>query len=438
MPSHWTYSDFSSDDDLLQGDIISRSSALVEMLQGVFPYFCDERYIAFLVTTQSCDLVRRGSKTPKAKYISLAVIRELRPLLPEWMEEHCGSGFPGIYKKESRFVAEQFLRRVINQNEQASGLFYLHPDADAGIGTPAVALLRVTFALRQQHYELLTKARRGRVRAEFANKLGWLSGNLFSRIATPDWEDEEKDAEASSNQAKQLLRMISQPDEQNWVSEEWIKEAQRKRVDLDGLSPDNAYSELAQHAPLEPLEEVIHRIDALGLELLAESEVKHKLRLNTDFFAAFSTEVAEALSEISESESLRDKLVADETFCEAVCQCVSAEAKKQFRNGGESPVTALLEALRARTGKTLRPIVGRLQVILDNDFEGVDGSAVVSGLGEATVFTDAVLEHVAATVSAIESEHRERHRELAGRLRNDARVKTALRRRIQLTASGLE
>ena len=101
--------------------------------------------------------------------------------------------------------------------------------------------------------------------------------------------------------------------------------------------------------------------------------------------------------------------------------------------------TALLEALRARTGRTVRPIVGRLQVIIDNDFVGVDGSAVVSGLSEATVvFTDAVSEHVDATVSAIESEHRERHRELAGRLRNDARVKTALRRRIQLTASGLE
>ena len=77
--------------------------------------------------------------------------------------------------------------------------------------------------------------------------------------------------------------MISRSDEQNWVSEEWIKEAQRKRVDLDGLSPDNAYSELARHAPLEPIEEVIHRVDALGLELLADSEVKQKLRLNADF-----------------------------------------------------------------------------------------------------------------------------------------------------------
>lgn len=211
MPSHWTYGDFGAADDLFQGDIISRSNELVGMLRGVFPYFCDERYIGFLVTTQSCDLVRRGTNPCKAKYISLAVIREVRPLLPEMLEELCGTGVRGIYKKESRFVAEQLLVRIINQNEQARGVFYLHPDADAGIATPSVALLRVTFSLRRQHYDLLMDSRCGRMQGEFANKLGWLSGNLFSRVATPDWNDQEGDTNAASKQAKQLLRFITEP-----------------------------------------------------------------------------------------------------------------------------------------------------------------------------------------------------------------------------------
>ena len=37
MPSHWTYSDFGSDDDLFQGDIISRSSESLRCYEGCSP-----------------------------------------------------------------------------------------------------------------------------------------------------------------------------------------------------------------------------------------------------------------------------------------------------------------------------------------------------------------------------------------------------------------
>src|SRR5207247_8080250 len=93
---------------------------------------------------------------------------------------------------------QQFLERVINQNEQAHGLFYLHPDADVGIAVPAAAMLRVSISLRsREHYNVLKAARCGRLRAEFRNKLGWLTGNLYSRVDTPDWADEDGGAEAS-------------------------------------------------------------------------------------------------------------------------------------------------------------------------------------------------------------------------------------------------
>ena len=83
----------------------------------MLPYFCDDRYTGFLVATQACDTVRRGKKPCKAKYITLAVIRELQPLLPEILQEVCGAGVDGVYKIERRWLAEQKLTSIINQND---------------------------------------------------------------------------------------------------------------------------------------------------------------------------------------------------------------------------------------------------------------------------------------------------------------------------------
>jgi hypothetical protein len=428
MPLHWTYSDFSASDDLLQGDIISRTAELVAVLSEVFPYFCDERYTAFLVTTQSCDLVRRGTNPCKAKYVSLAVIRELGPLLPEILDEVCGSGFPGIYRKESRYLAEQLLVRIINQNEQARGVFYLHQDAEVGIGTPSVALLRVTFALRQQHYELLMRARSGRLQGEYANKLGWLAGNLFSRVATPDWEDQEHDVGASRKQAKQLLRFVTEVNDQNWVSEEWIKEAQRKSVNLAELDPKTAYSQLEEHAPPEPIEVMLQRMEGIGRELLAERELTLALRQSEEFLLAFSENILRAVSKLSDTERqhVAPLLVSDEGYCAAVCRSVSSEAKKQFKTHSSQPVEMFLEALSKKYG-TIWPVLDRLRQAMTS-LDQAKLSSLEEDMRTAKFFDDAVLEHVRAIVEAIVNEHAERQRELASRLRRDARVKTAFRR----------
>ena len=70
------------------------------------------------------------------------------------------------------------------------GVFYLHPDADLGLGEPAVALLRVSVALKSTHYAALIAARAGRLKADFQAKLGWLVANLYGRAASADWSDQ--------------------------------------------------------------------------------------------------------------------------------------------------------------------------------------------------------------------------------------------------------
>ena len=88
MPSHWTYADFSADDNLQQGDLLRRTDALLSVLSRVHQFFSDERYVAFAILTQSCDLVRRRGRC-KTEHIQLAVIRELESLLPRILEEQC-------------------------------------------------------------------------------------------------------------------------------------------------------------------------------------------------------------------------------------------------------------------------------------------------------------------------------------------------------------
>ena len=145
-PTHWTYRECKPTDGLHQGDIIARES-LLDVLNLVHKHFTDPKYLAFIVLTQTCDLVVR-KKVCKAKHISLAVIRPLAALMPSVLEEMCQSPCPGIFTRDRRKDAEEFLHRVLNQNEQVNGWVYLHPDADVGIGEPAVAMLRISISLR--------------------------------------------------------------------------------------------------------------------------------------------------------------------------------------------------------------------------------------------------------------------------------------------------
>ena len=182
MSTHWTYCTPANYSDLQQGDIIGRKDELLEVLKGVHSYFCDERYTAFLVLTQSCDLVRRKRGECKARHISLATIREMDQVLPSMIQELSGSRYQSILLRERKSVAEEFLERLIDQNEQARGLFYLHPAADAGIAVASLAFLRVTITLRQEHYDISTSRGSSGRRVESAQFVNMK--NLRRRMAT--------------------------------------------------------------------------------------------------------------------------------------------------------------------------------------------------------------------------------------------------------------
>jgi len=190
MPTHWTYAEFTEECDLWQGDILSPTPELRSVFDEVHPHFSDNKYLAFMIITQTCDLVRRNDQC-SAKYINVAVVRSLSQVLPSLIDTVCASLSSLVYSEEHRNRVHDLLARIFNQNEQKHGLFYLYPDGDIGIGEGAVAFLRVSVAFRCQHYELMRKSRSGRLKEPFAHKLGWLVGNLYSRVGTQDWDQKK-------------------------------------------------------------------------------------------------------------------------------------------------------------------------------------------------------------------------------------------------------
>jgi len=244
MPTHWTYASFKETDDLEQGDIIKPSTALKEVLTDVHHHFIHDKYVAFLVATQSCDLVRR-SGVAKALYINLAVIRPLINVVHKLIAQVSTPAEPSVFPTSEKRRGKDLLTRIFNQNEQALGVFFLHEDADSGIDEQSVALLRITVALKREHYAMLQRARVGRLTDEFRAKLGWLLGNLYARPATRDWHEREggklKLDELVSTYVEEQIPGLGP----KWIDDELIAEAKAKDINLK----DATLEELQQLRP---------------------------------------------------------------------------------------------------------------------------------------------------------------------------------------------
>ena len=267
MSLHWTYEKFLDGDDLSQGDILEITSGLSDLFQKYHKHFCDPKYIAFIVLTQSCDLVRREGACA-TRYISLAVVRQLEEVLDSLLASVCTKVIDGVFQAESKLEAKKLLRRILNQNEQSLGLFYLHQDADVRLAVPSVALLRVSVAFRGEHYATLMTARRGRLGAEFRNKLGWLVGNLYSRIGTPDWQDQVDGKKQLDTLVHNLLEHARNPRAPLWIPQNHIEQAIKKNIDLSELTKDSIIKILEPIKPKSPVEQAIERVAAVVQDVI--------------------------------------------------------------------------------------------------------------------------------------------------------------------------
>lgn len=280
MALHWTYREVEEGSELEQGDILVPSPELRDVFEEVHPHFLNQKYVGFLVTTQTCDMVRRN-KVPKTPYINLAAIRPLSQVCQKIFAHFVKPLDDGIFPLSAKPTIQRKLETLFNQNEQSLGLFFLQKGADLGIGEPSVAFLRVAVALRSAHYQTLVDCRKGRLRADFQAKLGWLCGNLFDRPATPDWTDNEGSDKTLSELVSHF--MTDGDIAPKWCDDAVAREAKAKGYPLANLTDDQR-KELTPKPSLDVAVEVVGmEAKKLNIDDAIIEKLKNRLRNNGPF-----------------------------------------------------------------------------------------------------------------------------------------------------------
>lgn len=195
---HFTYKEQIVARDLAQGDILVRTPELEEVLKAFYPSYANNannKY--FIVLTQSCELVRRDGDPCDARYIALAPVRPLSVALGRKLSEHAEAGLDAelpICTEKSRNKLNLWLERLLNNNEPE--YFYLRKAPESGLAEDCCAHLALAFAIKSElRYQLCLDARILALKEPFQAKLGWLVGQMFSRIGTEDWNRSEMSRE---------------------------------------------------------------------------------------------------------------------------------------------------------------------------------------------------------------------------------------------------
>jgi hypothetical protein len=187
---HFTYS-APVKTQLMQGDVISRSEEVEKLLKEIHPHYHGSNdYKYFIVLTQTCDLVRRNvGGACKSRYISLAAVRPLQTALRRALETFQYTEVErklGFAPDSAKTKLEQFMVRLLNNNEP--DYFFLFREPLRGLTEDHCAFLQLSVSLRGDlHYDTLLDAKVLQLQESFQHKLGWLVGNIYSRVGTEDW-----------------------------------------------------------------------------------------------------------------------------------------------------------------------------------------------------------------------------------------------------------
>lgn len=236
---------------LMQGDLLERTDELQAVLNQAHSHYANApSYTHFMVLTQSCDLVRRDGKSkPKARYITLAAVRPLQLVVQRRTEK---AKYPDVHddisvcRLDEQVVVEQFVERLLNNTED--GFFCLPLGCHEALEDDLCVFLHLSVALRVEHFEACLAAKMGQLEDIFAAKLGWLTGNLYSRVATPDLHD-KLGAAADGAKKEFSQRVLNQ--HTIWLSSSQLKslkKAIRNEPNPERVSPERL-KELISNVP---------------------------------------------------------------------------------------------------------------------------------------------------------------------------------------------
>ena len=203
---------------LMQGDVLRRTAEINAILEEIHPYYSDEKNLYFMVLTQTCDLVERRSGSIKAPYIVVSPIRNFTTIVENFIEECDKLHFNcevAVLGEKSRNKFNDFLDRLYNNNDPHH--FYLNAENTA-LEVDCVTLLRQSVALRiPVHLDACKAATILQLKEIFQTKLGWLVGQLYSRVATDDWDGNEL-----AERKKKIIK-----DAAVWAPDESLTELER-------------------------------------------------------------------------------------------------------------------------------------------------------------------------------------------------------------------
>lgn len=194
---HFTYKKEIDRNNLCQGDLLEITDELKDVLREVHPYFLNDQYKYFMVLTQSCDLVRRSAGMCKTPYITLAAVKSFdsfieNKFINDKYAEKIGGYLLMDAKQKDR--AYQLIERIYNNTEP--DCFFLYKDDAVSLSHSMIVTLKVSIAIKSSlHYEKCLSAKILELSDEFKAKLGWLVGNIYSRVGTTDWDSIMTDSE---------------------------------------------------------------------------------------------------------------------------------------------------------------------------------------------------------------------------------------------------
>ncbi len=213
MPAHYVYRE-PNKTTLNQGDVLQKTAALITHLDQYHRYYAHHSdYKYFIVLTQTCDLVLRDGVC-KSPYITVAAVRPVEEVLRReaasyqvpWQRE------AGVVGAKSAEKLVMFLTSLLDNNQD--GYFYLHQDVGLGIQQSCCAFLPLAVTLKIDHYKLCLDAKIAELSDTFQAKLGSILGNMYSRVASPEWNEYYPDNKVGKEASKLLKRTLLTIDEE--------------------------------------------------------------------------------------------------------------------------------------------------------------------------------------------------------------------------------
>jgi hypothetical protein len=135
-----------------------------------------------------------------------------------------------LCSKNNEQWVRDFLIKLFNNN--ISEFFYLAEDSEFDLDKPYAAFLKLAIPIKVKHYKKCIEARIAQLKEIFQAKLGWLIGNIYSRVGTPDWVPVQTTQENFDNRVEDTLKKMCL-----WVDDDILRDLnneQRKRREVQG------------------------------------------------------------------------------------------------------------------------------------------------------------------------------------------------------------